>query len=143
LAALNDGPDFRFTEAVSFQVSCGSQEEVDEYWSKLAAGGEQGQCGWLKDRYGPSWQIVPTALHELLADPDPGPSQRAMQAMEKIDIAELRRAGDQAQAWPATAADARQRLASWNRATSSAGTRPRWLTSMPWDSAQARTALGS
>lgn len=97
--ALNGGPEFTFTEAVSFQVSCGSQAEVDEYWSKLSAGGEEGPCGWLKDRYGLSWQIVPTALIELLADPDPGRSQRAMAAMlqmKKIDIAELRRAADQA-----------------------------------------------
>ena len=95
LVALNGGPDFTFTEAVSFQVSCGSQEEVDEYWSKLAAGGEEGPCGWLKDRYGLSWQIVPTALHELLADPDPGRSRRAMQAMlqmKKIDMNEIQRA---------------------------------------------------
>jgi predicted 3-demethylubiquinone-9 3-methyltransferase (glyoxalase superfamily) len=96
--ALNGGPDFTFSEAISFQVSCGSQEEVDEYWSKLADGGQEGPCGWLKDKYGLSWQIVPTVLNELLADPDPGRSQRAMQAMlqmKKIDIAELRRAADQ------------------------------------------------
>jgi predicted 3-demethylubiquinone-9 3-methyltransferase (glyoxalase superfamily) len=97
--ALNGGPEFTFSEAISFQVGCGSQEEVDEYWSKLTDGGAEGPCGWLKDRYGLSWQIVPTALSELLADPDPGRSQRAMQAMmhmKKIDIAELRRAADQA-----------------------------------------------
>jgi predicted 3-demethylubiquinone-9 3-methyltransferase (glyoxalase superfamily) len=97
--ALNGGPEFSFTEAVSFQVACGSQEEVDEYWSKLAEGGEEGPCGWLKDRYGLSWQIVPTALGELLGDPDRARAQRAMQAMlkmSKIDIADLRRAADQA-----------------------------------------------
>src|SRR5437870_4240167 len=68
--ALNGGPDFKFTEAVSFQVSCETQEEVDEYWGKLSDGGEEGPCGWLKDRFGLSWQIVPTALPRLLADPD-------------------------------------------------------------------------
>ncbi len=97
--ALNGGPEFTFSEAISFQISCGSQEEVDEYWGKLTDGGEEGPCGWLKDRYGLSWQVVPTALSELLADPDPGRSQRAIQAMmqmKKIDIAELRRAADQA-----------------------------------------------
>jgi predicted 3-demethylubiquinone-9 3-methyltransferase (glyoxalase superfamily) len=97
--ALNGGPQFTFSEAISFQVSCGSQEEVDEYWSRLTDGGEEGPCGWLKDRYGLSWQIVPTALTDLLGDPDPGRSQRATQAMmkmKKIDIAELRRAADQA-----------------------------------------------
>ncbi len=97
--ALNGGPEFTFSEAISFQVSCGSQEEVDEYWNRLSDGGEEGPCGWLKDRYGLSWQIVPTALSELLADPDPGRSERAMRAMlemKKIDIAELRRAADQA-----------------------------------------------
>jgi len=97
--ALNGGPEFTFSEAISFQVYCGSQEEVDRYWSRLGDGGQEGPCGWLKDRYGLSWQIVPTALNELLADPDPGRSQRAMQAMmqmKKIDIEELRRAADQA-----------------------------------------------
>jgi predicted 3-demethylubiquinone-9 3-methyltransferase (glyoxalase superfamily) len=97
--ALNGGPEFTFSEAISFQVHCGSQEEVDEYWEKLSAGGEEGPCGWLKDKFGLSWQIVPTALSELLADPDPGRSQRAMQAMlqmKKIDIAEIRRATEAA-----------------------------------------------
>ncbi len=97
--ALNGGPEFTFTEAISFQVSCGSQEEVDQLWAKLSDGGEEGPCGWLKDRYGLSWQIVPTALHELIGDPDPERSQRAMKAMlgmSKIDIAELQRAVDHA-----------------------------------------------
>jgi predicted 3-demethylubiquinone-9 3-methyltransferase (glyoxalase superfamily) len=97
--ALNGGPEFTFSEAVSFQVECGSQEEVDEYWTRLSDGGSEGPCGWLKDRFGLSWQIVPTALPALLSDPDPGRAQRAMQAMlkmKKIDIAELRRAADQA-----------------------------------------------
>jgi len=97
--ALNGGPEYSFSEAISFQVSCGSQEEVDEYWSRLTEGGQEGPCGWLKDRYGLSWQIIPTALGELLGDPDPGRAQRATQAMmqmTKIDIPELRRAADQA-----------------------------------------------
>jgi predicted 3-demethylubiquinone-9 3-methyltransferase (glyoxalase superfamily) len=95
--ALNGGPEFTFTEAVSFEVSCGSQEEVDEYWAKLGDGGEHGPCGWLKDRYGLSWQIVPTVLGELIADPDRARAQRVMAAMlqmGKIDIGELRRAAD-------------------------------------------------
>jgi predicted 3-demethylubiquinone-9 3-methyltransferase (glyoxalase superfamily) len=93
--ALNGGPDFSFSEAISFQVRCESQDEVDHFWTKLAAGGEEGPCGWLKDKFGVSWQIVPTALEELLGDPDPERSQRAMQAMlgmKKLDIAELERA---------------------------------------------------
>ena len=96
--ALNGGPDFTFTEAISFQVSCADQEEVDRYWSTLTAdGGQEGPCGWLKDRFGLSWQIIPTALPELLADPDPERGQRAMKAMlsmQKIDIAALRQAAD-------------------------------------------------
>ena len=95
--ALNGGPDFRFTEAVSLQVDCADQAEVDHYWQRLSEGGEQGPCGWLKDRYGLSWQIIPTVLEELVADPDPGRSQRAMAAMlqmGKIDIAALQRAAD-------------------------------------------------
>ena len=95
--ALNGGPHFKFSEAISFQVSCETQEETDHYWTKLGAGGDPSaqQCGWLKDRYGVSWQIVPTALVEMLGDPDAGKSQRVMTAMlrmKKIDIAELRRA---------------------------------------------------
>lgn len=96
--ALNGGPQFPFTEAVSFFVSCGSQEEVDGLWSKLTAdGGEESQCGWLKDRFGLSWQIIPTALGEMLGDPDPAKSERVMAAMlqmVKIDIEGLRRAYD-------------------------------------------------
>jgi predicted 3-demethylubiquinone-9 3-methyltransferase (glyoxalase superfamily) len=93
--ALNGGPEFKFNEAISFQVSCETQDEVDEFWSRLSEGGEEGPCGWLKDRYGVSWQIVPTRLTELLDDPDPERSQRAMRAMldmKKIDIATLEQA---------------------------------------------------
>jgi predicted 3-demethylubiquinone-9 3-methyltransferase (glyoxalase superfamily) len=95
--ALNGGPLFSFSEAISFQVSCEGQEEVDAYWSKLSEGGEEGPCGWLKDKYGLSRQIVPTALPRLLGDPDPERSQRAMQAMlqmKKIDIGALERAAE-------------------------------------------------
>ena len=97
--ALNGGPEFTFDEAISFEVNCESQEEVDEFWTKLSAGGEESVCGWLKDKYGVSWQIVPTILNELIRDPDPGKAQRAMKAMlgmKKIDIAELKRAADSA-----------------------------------------------
>ena len=93
--ALNGGPEFTFDEAISFQVNCESQEEVDRFWSKLSAGGEEGPCGWVKDKFGVSWQIVPTLLDELIRDPDTERSQRAMKAMlamKKIDIAELERA---------------------------------------------------
>jgi predicted 3-demethylubiquinone-9 3-methyltransferase (glyoxalase superfamily) len=93
--ALNGGPDFTFSEAISFQVNCESQEEVDEYWSKLSEGGEEGPCGWLKDKFGLSWQIVPNRLVELLGDPDKERSQRVMAAMlemKKIEIDELERA---------------------------------------------------
>jgi predicted 3-demethylubiquinone-9 3-methyltransferase (glyoxalase superfamily) len=93
--ALNGGPDFTFSEAVSFQVSCETQEEVDAYWSALSEGGEKGPCGWLKDKYGLSWQIVPSALTRLLEDSDREKSQRVMAAMlkmGKIEIAELERA---------------------------------------------------
>ena len=96
--ALNGGPDFSFTEAISFFVSCETQEEVDDLWEKLTAGGEESRCGWLKDKYGLSWQIIPNALPELLNDPDPVKSQRVMQVMlqmGKIDIAGLRRAYEQ------------------------------------------------
>lgn len=97
--ALNGGPDFKFNEAVSFQVSCETQEEVDKFWSSLSEGGEEGPCGWLKDKYGVSWQVVSTALGELLSDPDPEKSQKAMKAMlemRKIDIEALRRAAQPA-----------------------------------------------
>jgi len=93
--ALNGGPDFSFTEAVSFAVNCETQAEVDEYWSKLSNGGEEGPCGWLKDRFGLSWQIVPKRLMELLTDPDRDRAQRAMAAMlkmGKIQIDELEQA---------------------------------------------------
>jgi predicted 3-demethylubiquinone-9 3-methyltransferase (glyoxalase superfamily) len=87
--ALNGGPLFRFTEAISFVVSCRTQQEVDEFWEKLSEGGEKGRCGWLKDRYGVSWQIVPTILNELLTDNDPERSRRVLKAvlqMDKLDI---------------------------------------------------------
>jgi predicted 3-demethylubiquinone-9 3-methyltransferase (glyoxalase superfamily) len=93
--ALNGGPQYTFTEAVSFMVNCESQEEVDAYWSQLSAGGEEGPCGWLKDKFGLSWQIIPSALPRLLQDPDPRKAQRVMEAMlrmKKIDIAGLERA---------------------------------------------------
>jgi predicted 3-demethylubiquinone-9 3-methyltransferase (glyoxalase superfamily) len=96
--ALNGGPLFKFTEAISFFVNCETQGEVDYLWEKLTADGEEVQCGWLKDKFGLSWQIVPTALGELLGDPDPVKSQRVMQAMlkmKKIEIAGLKQAYDQ------------------------------------------------
>jgi predicted 3-demethylubiquinone-9 3-methyltransferase (glyoxalase superfamily) len=95
--ALNGGPAFTFNEAVSFQVDCADQKEVDYFWEGLGKGGEEGQCGWLKDQFGVSWQIVPAALPALLSDPDPGRSQRAMQAMlgmRKLDVAAIERAAD-------------------------------------------------
>jgi predicted 3-demethylubiquinone-9 3-methyltransferase (glyoxalase superfamily) len=94
---LNGGPQYRFSEAVSFQVACKDQREVDRLWAALSEGGSTGPCGWLKDRWGLSWQIVPTRLHELLRDPDPDRSRRAMEAMlrmTKLDIAELERAAN-------------------------------------------------
>ena len=98
--ALNGGPQFTFTEAVSFFVKCKDQAEVDRYWNVLTAdGGEEGQCGWLKDKFGLSWQIVPNQLMDYLGDPDPGRSGRSMQAMRqmnKIVIADLARAADAA-----------------------------------------------
>jgi predicted 3-demethylubiquinone-9 3-methyltransferase (glyoxalase superfamily) len=93
--ALNGGPRFKFTEAVSFVVSCETQDEVDELWERLSEGGQTQQCGWLKDKFGLSWQIVPIALMELMSDPDPNRSRRVMEAMlqmTKIDIAKLRQA---------------------------------------------------
>jgi predicted 3-demethylubiquinone-9 3-methyltransferase (glyoxalase superfamily) len=95
--ALNGGPQFTFSEAVSFQVDCATQEEVDHYWDSLSDGGEEGPCGWLKDRFGLSWQIVPSALPRLLSDPDREKSQRVMAAMlgmKKIEIDELERAAE-------------------------------------------------
>ncbi|HEV8578980.1 MAG TPA: VOC family protein [Thermoanaerobaculia bacterium] len=95
LIALNGGPQLKFTEAVSFAVACKSQEEVDHYWKELSAGGEEGPCGWLKDRFGLSWQVVPTVMGELLSDPDPAKSKRVMEAMlgmKKLDIAALKKA---------------------------------------------------
>ncbi|MFI1676123.1 MULTISPECIES: VOC family protein [unclassified Streptomyces] len=95
--ALNGGPDFTFNEAVSFQILCADQAEVDHYWTKLSEGGEEGPCGWLKDKYGLSWQVVPTVLNELLTDPDAERARRAMQAMlgmKKLDVAALRAAAD-------------------------------------------------
>ncbi len=97
--ALNGGPEYKFTEALSLYVTCETQEEVDRYWKQLSAGGEEGPCGWLKDKFGLSWQIVPKALVELLGDPDRAKAQRVMRAMlqmKKIDIAGLRRAAEAA-----------------------------------------------
>ena len=94
-AALNGGPHFKFTEAISFQVQCDDQQEVDYFWKKLSAGGTEGPCGWLKDKYGLSWQIVPKVLYEMLLDQDHTKSQRVTKAflqMKKFDIAELKRA---------------------------------------------------
>ncbi|WP_367040103.1 VOC family protein [Streptomyces sp. Je 1-332] len=96
--ALNGGPQFTFNEALSLTIDCADQEEVDHYWTKLSDGGEEGPCGWLKDKFGLSWQVVPTALEELVSDPDPARAQRAMAAMlgmQKIDVAALYAAADQ------------------------------------------------
>jgi predicted 3-demethylubiquinone-9 3-methyltransferase (glyoxalase superfamily) len=93
--AINGGPHFRFTEAVSFAIDCKDQEEVDYYWEKLTEGGEESQCGWLKDKYGLSWQVVPTELIEVLKDPDTTKASRAATAlfqMRRIDIAAIRAA---------------------------------------------------
>ncbi|THC55333.1 VOC family protein [Streptomyces sp. A1499] len=95
--AINGGPEFTFTEAVSLMIDCADQQEVDHYWSKLSEGGEEGPCGWLKDRYGLSWQVIPRALPELMNDPDPARAQRAAQAMfgmKKLDVAGLYAAAD-------------------------------------------------
>jgi predicted 3-demethylubiquinone-9 3-methyltransferase (glyoxalase superfamily) len=94
---LNGGPQYKFSEAVSFNITCADQAEVDRLWSALSEGGTPGPCGWLKDRWGLSWQIVPARLHELLSDVDPARSRRTMEAMlrmGKLDIAELDRAAD-------------------------------------------------
>lgn len=93
--ALNGGPQFKFTEAISFIVNCETQKEVDELWEKLSKGGEAGQCGWLKDKYGVSWQIVPTVLGKMIQDKDPKKSEKVMQAllqMKKLDIDRLKKA---------------------------------------------------
>lgn len=95
---LNGGPRFKFTEAVSFSIDCKTQGEVDEYWRKLSEGGQVQACGWLKDKYGLSWQVIPTVLGQMLNDPDPAKAKRAMEAMlrmKKIDIAALQKAYDQ------------------------------------------------
>ena len=97
--ALNGGPQFHFTPAISFFISCVTQEEVDDLWERLSAGGKKGRCGWLEDKFGLSWQVVPTALGELLGDSDPvksGNVMKAMLEMDKIDIQKLKPAYDQA-----------------------------------------------
>ncbi len=100
--ALNGGPHFKFNEAISFSIECHTQAEIDEYWEKLSAGGQEVQCGWLKDKYGLSWQVNPAILGRMLSDPDPEKSKRVMAAMlkmKKIDIAELEKAyGERASA---------------------------------------------
>jgi predicted 3-demethylubiquinone-9 3-methyltransferase (glyoxalase superfamily) len=96
---INGGPEFTFSEAISFQVNCADQAEVDYYWDAFADGGEPGPCGWIKDRFGLSWQVTPRRLNELTSDPDPERARRAMEAMlrmGKIEIAELERAADAA-----------------------------------------------
>lgn len=97
--AINGGPEFTFDEAISFEVPCQTQADVDYYWSRLSEGGEEGPCGSCKDKYGVSWQVVPTMLYELISDPDPAKSQRAMQAMlgthGKLDIDAIQRAAEQ------------------------------------------------
>jgi predicted 3-demethylubiquinone-9 3-methyltransferase (glyoxalase superfamily) len=95
--ALNGGPNFSFTPAISFVVNCETQAEADQFWARLTDGGKEGQCGWLTDRFGVSWQVVPAALPELLQDPDPARSKRviaALMQMKKLDIAALKRARD-------------------------------------------------
>jgi predicted 3-demethylubiquinone-9 3-methyltransferase (glyoxalase superfamily) len=97
--ALNGGPMFKFTEAISFFVNCETQEEVDEFWEKLSAGGQKSRCGWLKDKYGLSWQIIPSALGRLMGDKDPRKAKSVMDAMlkmDKIDIRSLQEAYDKA-----------------------------------------------
>jgi predicted 3-demethylubiquinone-9 3-methyltransferase (glyoxalase superfamily) len=93
--ALNGGPEFTFNEAISFQIYCDDQDAVDYYWSQLSEGGEEGPCGWLKDKYGVSWQVIPSGLIEMVSDPDPEKARRAteaMLAMRKLDIAALEKA---------------------------------------------------
>src|SRR3954469_17263177 len=94
---INGGPEFKFDEAVSFQINCEDQDEVDYYWDRLSEGGEEGPCGWLKDRFGLSWQVVPRGMDEVFSDPDRSKAERAMKAMlgmSKIDVAALRAAAD-------------------------------------------------
>jgi predicted 3-demethylubiquinone-9 3-methyltransferase (glyoxalase superfamily) len=94
---INGGPQFTFDEAVSFQITCEDQDEVDYYWERLTDGGEESMCGWLRDRFGLSWQVVPTGMEEVFSDPDPKRAERAMRAMlemRKLDIAALRAAAD-------------------------------------------------
>jgi predicted 3-demethylubiquinone-9 3-methyltransferase (glyoxalase superfamily) len=96
---INGGSEFKFDEAVSFAIECETQDEVDYFWEKLSEGGEEGQCGWLKDRFGLSWQVVPTGMEELFADPDKSRAERAMKAMlgmRKLDVEALRQAADAA-----------------------------------------------
>ena len=98
---INGGPEFTFNEAISLQIDCEDQAEIDYYWERLSEGGAEGPCGWLKDRYGLSWQVVPTGMDEMFSDPDPKRAERAMQAMlgmSKIDIAGLRSAAEGAPA---------------------------------------------
>jgi predicted 3-demethylubiquinone-9 3-methyltransferase (glyoxalase superfamily) len=93
--ALNGGPEFTFNEAISFQILCADQDEVDYYWNKLSAGGQEVACGWLKDKYGVSWQVIPTVLIDMISDADPEKAKRAteaMMAMVKLDIAALQKA---------------------------------------------------
>lgn len=95
--AINGGPEFTFDEAISLMITCSDQKEIDYYWSKLSEGGKEGPCGWLKDKYGLSWQVVPEGMKDLLSDPDDARGQRAMKAMlrmKKIDLAALRAAAD-------------------------------------------------
>lgn len=95
--AINGGPEFTFNEAISLLINCADQDEVDFYWSRLSEGGEEGPCGWLRDKYGVSWQVVPEAMEAILTDPDPARGERAMKAMfgmKKLDVAVLRAAAD-------------------------------------------------
>ena len=97
VVAINGGPQFQFSEAISLMVNCADQQEVDYYWERLGEGGQEGPCGWLKDRYGLSWQVVPEGMDEVFADPDPDRAARAMQAMlqmGKLDVATLKAAAD-------------------------------------------------
>jgi predicted 3-demethylubiquinone-9 3-methyltransferase (glyoxalase superfamily) len=94
---INGGPEFKFDEAVSFEIECNDQDEIDFYWERLTDGGRESQCGWLKDRFGLSWQVVPKGMKELFDDPDKSRAERAMAAMlkmRKLDVAELQRAAD-------------------------------------------------